>query len=58
MNKQDYVTKERFIAWAEDNNWLCVEDDIYLTPNGVLVYITVIDGMVRDIKVTNDSGDF
>lgn len=54
----NYVPIDKFRIWAMDNKWLCVEDDIYLTPNGSLVYITVVDNSVVDIKVTNDTSEF
>lgn len=50
-----YVKEDKFVVWAENNNWLCVADYTYLTPKGVLVSIVVIDECVVDIKVCNDS---
>lgn len=55
MQKGYCVSDESFKNWALENKWLCVASDIYITPNGVLVSVFIVDGCIVDITVSNDS---
>ena len=57
MGKGYCITEVDFKKWALENKWLCVASDIYMTPNGVLVYVFVVDERIVDITVCNNSKD-